>query len=108
MKDINYKQYLFYILFIIITASGDALAFKGSIGVNVWEAVCQTLNYMSAIKVGTLMIVLNVSMIIIEAILMKKFKPIMILQFIVSLLIGSVVNLIVYIFLGNLTLTSYF
>lgn len=108
MKDINYKQYLFYILFIIITASGDALAFKGSIGVNAWEAVCQTLNYMSAIKVGTLMIVLNASMIIIEAILMKKFKPIMFLQFIVSLLIGSVVNLIVYIFLGNLTLTSYF
>lgn len=34
MKDINYKQYLFYILFIIITVSGDALAFKGSIGVN--------------------------------------------------------------------------
>lgn len=108
MKDLNYKQYVFYILFIIITACGDALAFKGSIGVNPWEVVCQTLNYMTAIKVGTLMIILNASMIIIEAILMKKIKPIMLLQFVVSLLIGSIVNLIIYIFLGNLILTSYF
>lgn len=107
MKNVSYKQYAFYILFIVITACGDALAFKGSIGVNPWEAVCQTLNYMTTIKVGTLMIVLNASMIIVETMLIKKIKLIMLLQFIVSLLIGTIVNLIVYIFLGNLILSSY-
>lgn len=108
MEKINYKQYVYYILFVMITASGDALAFKGSIGVNAWEAVCQTVNYMSAIKVGTLMIVFNVLMIVIEALLMKKIKFTMILQLIVSLLVGSIVNVIVYLFLGNLSLTTYY
>lgn len=107
-KYINEKPYVFYIFFVVMTACGDALTFKGSIGVNPWEAVCQTLNYISAIKVGTLTIALNLLMIIIEAILMKKVKLVMIIQLVVSLLIGFIVNIIVYILFGHLTFESYF
>ena len=101
------KQFFFYFLFIIITATGDAMAFKGNVGVNPWEAVCQTLNYMTMIKVGTLMMILNSSMILIEMILMKKIKITMLLQLILSFLIGFVVNIIVYILFGNINISSY-
>ena len=103
----NWKRILLYLVFIVISASGDALAFKGDIGVNPWEAVSQALNYITLVKIGTLTIILNIAMVLIEMLLRKKFDPLMILQVAVSFLIGFVVNFIVYTFLGGLVLDSY-
>lgn len=86
---------------------GDSLCFKANIGVSPYEALALTFNYMSHIKVGTLTLFVNACMILFQVIFTKQFKIKYVLQFLMSLCFGMVVNTIVYQVLGGISLQYY-
>lgn len=93
----NSKKYIAIIIFVSLNACACALALKAAIGVSAWDAFSQTLSYFFNIKVGTMGIILNCSCIIGQIIILKKdFKPIQLLQAVVSFILGIVINFMLY------------
>lgn len=93
----NFKKYIAIIIFVSLNACACALALKAAIGVSAWDAFSQTLSYLFNIKVGTMGIILNCSCIIGQIIILKKdFKPIQLLQAVVSFILGIVINFMLY------------
>lgn len=93
----NLKKYIAIIIFVSLNACACALALKAAIGVSAWDAFSQTLSYFFNIKVGTMGIILNCSCIIGQIIILKKdFKPIQLLQAVVSFILGIVINFMLY------------
>jgi uncharacterized protein len=91
------KLVLLIVCVIILAMGGDALGLKAAIGVGAWEAVQQSISYVTGIKVGTIGIFFNCSCIIAELIMLrKKFRPIQSLQVLVCIIIGIVVNFMLY------------
>lgn len=86
---------------------GDSLCFKANIGVSPYEALALTFNYMSHIKIGTLTLFVNACMILFQVIFTKQFKIKYVLQFLMSLCFGMIVNTIVYQVLGGISLQYY-
>lgn len=102
------KQYVLMIIFISITGFGAALALKAAIGVGPWDALAQSISYVTPLKIGTIGMVLNISCVFGQLIVMREdFKLKMFLQIFVSLLTGTMVNLFYYNVLGSLVLESY-
>lgn len=101
------KKYCLFILTLMMVSIGDSLCFKANIGVSPYEALALTFNYMSHIKVGTLTLFVNACMILFQIIFTKQFKIKYVLQFLMSLCFGMVVNTIVYQVLGGISLQYY-
>ena len=101
------KKYCLFILTLMMVSIGDSLCFKANIGVSPYEALALTFNYMSHIKVGTLTLFVNACMILFQVIFSKQFKIKYILQFLMSLCFGMIVNTIVYQVLGGISLQYY-
>ncbi len=101
------KRYFLFILTLMMVSIGDSLCFKANIGVSPYEALALTFNYMSHIKVGTLTLFVNACMILFQVILSKQLKVKYVLQFLMSLCFGMIVNTIVYQLLGGITLRYY-
>lgn len=101
------KKYCLFILTLMMVSIGDSLCFKANIGVSPYEALALTFNYMSHIKVGTLTLFVNACMILFQVIFTKQFKIKYVLQFLMSLCFGMVVNTIVYQVLGGISLQYY-
>lgn len=101
------KRYLLFILALMMVSIGDSLCFKANIGVSPYEALALTFNYMSHIKVGTLTLLVNACMILSQVTLSKQLKIKFVLQFLMSLFFGLVVNAIVYQVLSSITLQYY-
>lgn len=91
------KRYLALIVIVACTGFACALALKAAVGVGAWDAFAQALSDLLNIKVGTMGMVLNCSCILGQIlILRKKFRPIQLLQVVVSVVLGNVVNLVLY------------
>ena len=101
------KRYFLFILTLMMVSIGDSLCFKANIGVSPYEALALTFNYMSHIKVGSLTLFVNACMILFQVILSKQFKVKYVLQFLMSLCFGMIVNTIVYQVLGGISLQYY-
>ncbi len=101
------KRYLLFILTLMMVSIGDSLCFKANIGVSPYEALALTFNYISHIKVGTLTLFVNACMILFQIMISKQLKIKYILQFMMSLLFGMIVNTIVYQILGSISLQYY-
>ncbi len=101
------KKYCLFILTLMMVSIGDSLCFKANIGVSPYEALALTFNYMSHIKVGTLTLFVNACMILFQVIFSKQFKIKYVLQFLMSLCFGMIVNTIVYQVLGGISLQYY-
>lgn len=101
------KKYCLFILTLMMVSIGDSLCFKANIGVSPYEALALTFNYMSHIKVGSLTLFVNACMILFQIIFTKQFKIKYVLQFLMSLCFGMVVNTIVYQVLGGISLQYY-
>lgn len=99
---------LMVIASVIITAIGASITVKANIGVGAYEALNISINQISGIKIGTLAIILNVICIFIQWILLKKnFQVRQLFQVIVSLILGQVINLMLYTIFADLTIDSY-
>ena len=101
------KRYLLFILTLMMVSIGDSLCFKANIGVSPYEALAVTFNYISHIKVGTLTLFVNACMILFQIMISKQLKIKYILQLMMSLLFGMIVNTIVYQILGSISLQYY-
>lgn len=93
----NIKKYIAIIVFVALVGCAAALALKAAVGVSAWDALTQTFSDIIHIKVGTMGIILNCSCILGQIIVLKKdFKPIQLLQAVVSIILGSVINFMLY------------
>ena len=93
----NIKRYIVLVICVALTGCSAAIALKAAVGVSAWDALTQTFSDLIHIKVGTMGIILNCSCILGEIVILKKdFKPIQLLQAVVSLILGSVINFMLY------------
>ncbi|MFD1362381.1 YczE/YyaS/YitT family protein [Lentibacillus salinarum] len=94
----------------LITINGFAvsLTLKAAIGVGAWDALAQSISYLSGIKVGTIGIILNSSCVLGQWILLRKhFSFRHLLQVPVSILLGIVVNVFLYDVFSSIIIDSY-
>lgn len=91
MKKI--KGYVLLFMLVALQGAAIALALKAAIGVAPWDALNQSVSDISGIKVGTVIIILNGSLVLGQLLMIKKeFGIKHILQMAVSLLMGSIIN----------------
>ena len=91
------KKYISLVMIVICTGFACALSLKAAVGVGAWDAFAQTISSMIHIKVGTMGMILNCSCIVGQLVILKKeFRPIQLLQVLVSVILGSVVNFMLY------------
>lgn len=103
------KRYITMTILIIITGIGAAFSLKAAAGVGAWDAMNQTLSNMTGMKVGTMGMIINISCVAGQLLLMgKKFRLRQLLQIPVSIVLGVVVNFVLYNVLGNVSFDSYF
>lgn len=100
----NYKKYFYFVLFIVICSIGDSLFFKAGIGVSPYEALTQTTNYITHIKIGTITMCINIIFIILQIIISRKIDIKIILQIFMCMLAGYIINFIIYTLLAGLKL----
>lgn len=96
-------------LSVIIVGIGASLTLKAAVGVSAWSALSQSIATGINIKVGTISMLQNISCVLIQLILLKKeFKVVHSVQILVSVLLGFVVNFMLYDVLSNVIINNYF
>jgi len=97
------------ILCVIIVGIGASLALKAAVGVGAWDALSQSISSGVYIKVGTISMVLNISCVLIQLVLLKKeFKVLHAAQILVAVLLGVVVNFMLYDIFSKFIISNYF
>ncbi|MBQ6654501.1 MAG: hypothetical protein IJM79_03140 [Erysipelotrichaceae bacterium] len=96
-----------FIIALVITTIGDSLAMKGAIGTNAYEAFSLTVSQASGIKVGTIAMILNIAMVVLQIILEKKVRKQHLLEIPLAVFQGWLLNLFYYAVFDRLTLNSY-
>lgn len=103
------KKYCVLVLLIICAGIGVALTLKASIGVGAWDAMTTSIAVLIDVKIGTMGMILNCTCVLGQLLLLKKeFKIKQFLQIPVSILLGIVVNFILYEVLTGFTLENYY
>jgi uncharacterized membrane protein YczE len=93
----------------IITAMGASLGIKIAIGVGAWDALSQSISMVLGVKVGTFSMILNISCVLVQIFLLKGgFKFNHLAQIGISILLGNIVNLMVYEIFAELAIDNYF
>ena len=96
-------------LCVIIVGIGASLALKAAVGVGAWDALSQSISSGVYIKVGTISMFLNVSCVLIQLVLLKKeFKVLHAAQILVAVLLGVVVNFMLYDIFSKFIISNYF
>lgn len=105
----NIYRFAFVIGCMILTAMGASLGIKAAIGVGAWDALSLSVSRVINIKVGTFSMFLNISCVLIQlALLKKEFKLTHVSQIFVSVLLGVVVNFMIYNVYSQFTIDSYY
>lgn len=85
------------VLGFIIVGIGFAFTLKANVGVGAWDALSASLYSLSGIEVGTVGMILNIGCVFGQMIILKKdFKMIQLLQIPLSVLLGLVINYVLY------------
>ena len=95
---LNRNRWLIFIVGLFVCSIGDSMNFKAAIGVTPYEAIQQTANYITGIKLGTLAIITNIILLLGQLIIKKGITGHMILQLPLCVLQGWLFNVIIYIF----------
>lgn len=91
------KRITLLIIGVAIVGGSSALTLKAAIGVGAWDALAQTGSLVSGIEVGTIGMCFNFLCILVQIIVLrKKFKIIQLLQIPVSILLGIIINFMLY------------
>ncbi|WP_051237822.1 YczE/YyaS/YitT family protein [Lacticigenium naphthae] len=92
----------------VLVAFGASLTLKAAIGVGAWDALIQSLSFLSDVKVGTIGMILNISCIVGQLILLKKdFHFRQFLQVPISIILGVLINFFYYTLFANLVFDQY-
>lgn len=93
----NIKRYLLIVVGFMIVGTACAFTLKANIGVGAWDALAKSTSELSGLEVGTMGMIFNCSCVVGQVIVLrKKFKIIQILQIPLSILLGSVINFVLY------------
>jgi len=93
----NIKRYLLVILGFMIVGTGAAFTIKANVGVGAWDALAKSTSDFIGIEVGTAGILFNSCCVLGQImILRKEFKPVQLLQVPLSILLGVVINFVLY------------
>ncbi|WP_286906866.1 YczE/YyaS/YitT family protein [Clostridium sp. UBA1652] len=93
----------------IITAIGASLGIKIAIGVGAWDALSQSISMVLGLKVGTFSMILNISCVLVQIFILKDvFRFNHLAQIGVSILLGTVVNFMIYKVLSEIIIDNYF
>lgn len=85
------------VLGFVIVGIGFAFTLKANVGVGAWDALSASLYSLSGIEVGTVGMILNIGCVFGQMIILKKdFKLIQLLQIPLSVLLGLVINYVLY------------
>jgi len=96
-------------LSVIIVGIGCSLTLKAAVGVSAWSALSQSIAFGINIKVGTISMIQNISCVFIQLLILKKeFRVVHSVQIIVSVLLGIIVNFMLYDVLSSLVINNYF
>lgn len=91
------KKYLIIILGFMIVGVGFAFTLKANVGVGAWDALSASLNSLTGIEVGTVGMITNIICVIGQIIILRKdFKLIQLFQIPLSVLLGLVINFVLY------------
>ncbi len=103
-KKTDTSQIIIFILGLLVCSLGDSMNFKANIGVSPYEATQLTAFYITGIRVGTLAIITNFILLGGQLLIKRKISTAMLLQIPLCLVQGYILNLIIYILFGRLTL----
>ncbi|MDP3443362.1 MAG: hypothetical protein Q8T08_10945, partial [Ignavibacteria bacterium] len=108
------KKFLVHLLLSLVAIAmigfGMSLIIKANLGQSTVSGFTNALAHVLSIKAGTVLIYFNLICFVFEIILLgNKVKPLIILQPLLSLVFGNIVNFFLYDFtyLANLTFDSY-
>ena len=93
------KNIRYIILMVLIALQGGniALAIKAAVGISPWDALNQTISEITSLKVGTVVMILNSSLVFMQYLLLKdKFTVRHLSQLAVSFLFGYMINVFLY------------
>ncbi|MBM6615923.1 hypothetical protein JTF06_13610 [Desemzia sp. RIT804] len=107
------KKILMNIICVVIGAVlvgvGGSLCIKAAIGVSAFDAFNGGISELTSIKIGTVSILVNVVLVLVQwAIQKRQFRLFQLLQIPLSLLIGKIFNVIFYTILPSLILEEYY
>lgn len=93
----QFKRIFLMLILIVIVGFGGSLTLKAAVGVGGYDALVQSLSFLSGIKVGTVGVILNSSCVLGQLVLLRKqFKLEHLLQLPFSLLLGIIINFFYY------------
>ncbi len=91
------KRYLLIIIGFMIVGTGAAFTLKANVGIGAWDALAKSTSDIIHLEVGTMGMIFNCSCVVGQIIILrKKFKPIQLLQIPFSILLGTVINFVLY------------
>lgn len=103
-----FKRILVLVLGVVIVGCSCALTLKAAIGVGAWDALAQTGYEVTGIEVGTVGMCFNFLCIFVQiVVLKKKFRPIQFLQIPLSILLGVIINFMLYEVYSVITIDAY-
>lgn len=93
---------------IVMTGVGASIGLKAAIGVGAWDALSVSVSGVIEMKVGTFSMLMNISCVFLQLLILRKeFKIKHVLQVGVAVLLGYVVNFMMYEVLSTFTVESY-
>jgi len=96
-KNFFWKHFLIEIIGVLILSIGGSGIMKIGLGNSAYDAFSMSISLFSHIEVGTVATIINLSCVLVQMILLRKeYKPLYLLQILVSIVIGLVVNLFYY------------
>lgn len=102
------KRYLALLLFLFLSSLGISLAIKSGIGLAAFDAFNQTVADVTELKVGTIVMMVQIFFVFLQVIFLKKETTGKIfLQIPLVVLLGQFINLFVYHIFGELHLNNY-
>lgn len=105
MKKNRILASLIVVIFISFSA---ALSLKAAVGVGAWDAFAQSGSELTGIKVGTVLMLLNLFCLALQIMLLKgKVTINHLLQVVLNFTLGYAVNFFFYVVLGSVEITSY-
>lgn len=102
------RKYIALVIILLLAAVGISLQMTAVVGIAPFDALNQTLSFVTGIRVGDVVTLVNVGFIIAQVLLLKKDTTWRIfLQFFIGVLLGQFVNLFYYFVFGGLVLENY-
>lgn len=102
------KRFSLMMMSMVFVAFAASLTIKAAIGLAAWDAIAQSVSHLSAIKVGTIGMIFNISCVVGQIVLLKRsFPKRQLLQIPVSILLGVLINYFYYTIFAPMTLDNY-